>query len=203
MKTAQNERPRPTLLTCAGARSGCTSGMAGTSQTSPSKTLRISGGCLDDIVDRFFETGDVKTRQGQRHAPPHNSTLTSALELKLMDRIIDNPEFTLSEHRNAWEDSTGKHVHLGTICRSSGWAGRANRCAAVTRPPLAAALTLARTERLFSWARSRGGVTSSDATSGGPGSPRRITSTRRSSWTRLPRILGATIGEPLPSVRRA
>ena len=157
------------------------------------KTLRISVDCVDRIVDRFVETGDVKTCQGQRHAPPHNLTLTNALELKMMDHIIDNPEFTLSKRRNAWEDSTGNYVHLGTICR---WikrvGGTRKQVCRRHRPPL----TLASTKRLCSWASSRGGVTSSDATSGGPGSPRRTTSTRRSSWTRLPRILGATIGEP-------
>ena len=80
-------------------------------------SLRISTKCVGDIIERFDQTGDVATWQGVRHAAPHNQKLTPALELELMDRIIDNPEFTLCEHRNAWEDSTGESIDIGTVCR--------------------------------------------------------------------------------------
>lgn len=79
--------------------------------------LRLSRDTVGRIIDRFDSTGDVATWQGERHAAPHNLKLTTAQELKLMDRIIDNPQFMLCEHRNAWEDSTGGSVHLSTICR--------------------------------------------------------------------------------------
>ena len=35
----------------------------------------------------------------------------------MMDQIVDNPSFTLSEHRDAWEASTGQRVHIKTICK--------------------------------------------------------------------------------------
>ena len=47
------------------------------------KTLRLSKDCVNHILERFFDTGDVKTWQGQRHAPPQNQQLTPALELEL------------------------------------------------------------------------------------------------------------------------
>ena len=81
------------------------------------ETLRLSVDCVRDIIDRFDSTGDVATWQGLRHAAPHNLKLTLAGELELMDSIIDNPQFMLCEHRNAWEDSTGGRVHLSTVCR--------------------------------------------------------------------------------------
>ena len=79
--------------------------------------LRLSLDTVSRIIERFDSTGGVATWQGVRHAAPHNLKLTTAQELELMNRIIDNPQFMLCEHRNAWEDSTGGSVHLSTICR--------------------------------------------------------------------------------------
>ena len=81
------------------------------------KTLRLSRDTVKRTLERFFNTGDVVTFQGQRHAPPHNQQLMPIHELELMDLIIDHPEFTLKEHRNAWEASSGVSVHISTICR--------------------------------------------------------------------------------------
>ena len=53
--------------------------------------LRLSLDTVIRIIERFDSTGGVATWQGVRHAAPHNLKLTTAQELELMNRIIDNP----------------------------------------------------------------------------------------------------------------
>lgn len=66
----------------------------------------------------FCETGNVESRQGQRGAPPANQVLDEAAMWALLHELLDNPEYTLKEHHEAFGAETDRIVDISTFCRA-------------------------------------------------------------------------------------
>ena len=78
----------------------------------------ISKHCQEDILNRFFLTGDVATFQGRRDAPPVNKVMSAKDDLWLLCSVIDDPSATLDQRAASFKLATGKAVHVSTLCRA-------------------------------------------------------------------------------------
>ena len=81
----------------------------------------IPGPCgrtIDRILERFKETGDVKTHMGKRAAPPQNAIFGVQNQLTLIEVLLDSPGDMLSEIRDKFAAKTGVRPHISTICRA-------------------------------------------------------------------------------------
>ena len=80
--------------------------------------LTVSAKWVRVMWQLFCETGDVASHQGRREAPPANRVMDEVMARLLIDQILDSPEFTLNEHHQAFEDATGRQVHISTFCQA-------------------------------------------------------------------------------------
>ena len=80
--------------------------------------VQMARNTMRGIVQRYEETGDVRTMMGRRSAPPANLLMTSDRALLLLEMVLDSPSATLQEHHAAFCFQTGQKIHVGTICRA-------------------------------------------------------------------------------------
>lgn len=73
---------------------------------------------VKDMWQLFVATGDVEDRQGQRVRPPANAIFDFGSDTLLINMLLDAPECMLIEHHKEFEETTGKKVHISTLCRA-------------------------------------------------------------------------------------
>ena len=73
--------------------------------------------CQNTILQRFLQTGDVETWQGQGAARPHR-VIDAEADLFLLGNVLDDTTARLSERATSLRLATGKEVHISTLSRA-------------------------------------------------------------------------------------
>ena len=80
--------------------------------------LIVSERWVRDLWHRFEETGEVESNVGRGRAWGTAPAIDQADALRLIDMLLNNPEYTLQEHHAQFGAETGCIVHLSTFCRT-------------------------------------------------------------------------------------
>jgi hypothetical protein len=65
---------------------------------------------------RYWQTGDVATHQGYRHAEPANKKMTFEEDSRLIDMLLTNPRWQLKDHVAALCAETRKVLSYSLVC---------------------------------------------------------------------------------------
>ena len=81
--------------------------------------LGVSKHFQNNVLALFIQTGDVVTRaQRERDRRWHQCKLTPAMEMDLLNQVLDNPHATLEGHATKIYLKHGVAVHVSIICRA-------------------------------------------------------------------------------------
>ena len=82
----------------------------------PERGLGVSSHYISDVMARYEDTGDVKTRQGQRTFTIDQSALTRAEDWKIMALICNSPRTQLKDIRAQFQLDTGVLIKYRAFC---------------------------------------------------------------------------------------
>jgi transposase len=96
--------------------------LEGLSRRTIAKQLRCHRRTVSRLVARFEETGDIRSRQGQRFRPgaaSANTIMTPEMDMKLLEivTVMDDKSLLLEIFEQFCKDA-GVAPHISTICRA-------------------------------------------------------------------------------------